>query len=181
MNKINVTIRQTTEADSNVLARLRFAFRSSLNKAHEPDAAFVERCALWMDERLRYPSAWKSWIAECDGTAVGNIWVQLIEKIPNPVSEPERHAYVTNLFVREDFRCRGFGSKLLSTAVSWTQTQNVHAIFLWPTEHSRDFYREHGFEVRAELMEMVYCTTERRNSLDPPCTEERQSDEWINT
>ena len=38
---------------------------------------------------------------------LGHVCVQLFEKIPNPVSEPELHAYVTNFYVIPEMRDRG--------------------------------------------------------------------------
>jgi ribosomal protein S18 acetylase RimI-like enzyme len=48
---------------------------------------------------------------------VGNLWLQLIEKIPNPTTEPEQHAYVTNFYVTEAARGQGIGTMLLSAAL----------------------------------------------------------------
>ncbi len=86
---------------------------------------------------------------------VGNIWIQLIEKIPNPTLEPEYHAYVTNFYVQEGARGKGIGSLLLEAALNWSKAQGVQAVILWPTEQSRSLYLRHGFAVREDLMEMM--------------------------
>ena len=149
-----VTIRIASASDAIVLARLRYSLRSSLDRPQEKEETFVERCKLWMQERLQDGSRWRCWIAEREGIAVGNLWAQLIEKIPNPTFEPEYHVYFTNFFVREDYRNTGIGSKLFSAALSWSRTQSVHAAILWPTERSRRFYLRHGVSVTADLMEL---------------------------
>ena len=154
-NIATVAIRLASESDAVKLAHLRYAFRSSLDELIEHDEPFVERCTQWMQSRLSDGASWRCWIAEYDGEPVGNIWAQLIEKIPNPASEPEHHAYITNFYVREDHRRRGVGSMLLSAAMAWIQTQDVHAVILWPTQQSGAFYLEHGFSVRGDLMEMI--------------------------
>jgi GNAT superfamily N-acetyltransferase len=150
-----VTVRLASVSDAMVLARLRYDFRSSLDQVREDDEAFVERCRLWMQERLRDDSSWKCWIAECQRTPVGNLWAQLIEKIPSPTSEPEFHIYLTNFYVRKDWRSNGTGSMLLSAALAWSQTKNVHAVILWATARSHSFYLRHGFSVGADLMELM--------------------------
>lgn len=150
----NVTIRIASASDAIVLARLRYSLRSSLDRPQENEETFVERCRIWMQERLQDRSHWKCWIAERERVAVGNLWAQLIEKIPNPVSEPEYHIYLTNFFVRGDCRGNGIGSKLFSAALTWSRTQSVHAAILWPTERSRRFYLRHGFSVSADLLEL---------------------------
>jgi GNAT superfamily N-acetyltransferase len=94
-------------------------------------------------------------VAERERELVGNLWAQLIEKIPNPAVEPERHAYVTNFYVREGERGRGTGSLLLSAALDWCRESDVHAVILWPTERSRSLYLRHGFAVREDLLELI--------------------------
>ena len=83
------------------------------------------------------------------------LWLQLVEKIPNPRSEPEHHAYLTNFYVEEFARGKSVGSQLLSTAIAWCETQDVHAVILWPTERSRSLYQRRGFAVRDDLMELL--------------------------
>lgn len=100
----NLTIRMASPSDAIVLAKLRYAFRVPLDRVHENEESFLERCRFWMQVRLQDRSAWKCWIAEQERMVVGNLWAQLIEKIPNPTSEPEFHIYFTNFYVRENFR-----------------------------------------------------------------------------
>ena len=68
-----VTIRLASVSDAMVLARLRYDFRSSLDQVREDDEAFVERCRLWMQERLQDDGSWKCWIAERQQSPVGNL------------------------------------------------------------------------------------------------------------
>jgi GNAT superfamily N-acetyltransferase len=94
-------------------------------------------------------------VAEQDRAPVGHLWAQLIEKIPNPSPEPEYHAYLTNFYVLEDARGLGVGGALLSAALEWCKTCEVHAVILWPTERSRSLYLRHGFAVRQDLLELL--------------------------
>src|SRR5215211_3126591 len=112
---VKITIRLAVESDAHLLARFRYDFRSSLNPASENEEEFVKRCSIWMRARLRANSCWRCWIAERDQTPVGNLWMQLIEKIPNPTVEPECHAYVTNFYVQQEVRSKGIGTMLLTT------------------------------------------------------------------
>ncbi|GEM_PF-620185 len=160
----NVGIRLATASDATMLARLRYAFRSTTGQVHEDDKSFVQRCTPWMQERLERPSHWRCWIAERGDIPVGNLWAQLIEKVPNPISESEYHAYLTNFYVREDCRGHGIGPLLLSAALAWIQANDVHAVILWPTERSRSFYQRHGFSVREDLMEMVMASRSKTPS-----------------
>lgn len=148
-------VRLAAPSDALMLARFRYAFRSSLEPTRENEQEFVERCAPWMQERLQGGSAWKCWIAERDHAPLGHLWLQIIEKIPNPIIEPEYHAYLTNFYVREEARGKGIGSLLLSAALEWSRNHDVHAVILWPTRESRSLYLRHGFMVRDDLMELI--------------------------
>src|SRR5689334_14842662 len=107
---MKVEIRFANESDAATLARLRYELRSSLHEVVESEAAFVTRCAQWMRQRLREDSNWRCWIAERHSTPVGAVWAQLVEKIPNPIAEPETFVYLTNFYVRAEHRSAGIGS-----------------------------------------------------------------------
>ena len=147
-----IKTRVATESDALTLARLRYEFRSLVHQVREDEMAFVERCTEWMRERLRSESLWKCWIAELDDTAIGDVWVQLVEKIPNPIEEPEYYIYLTNFYVREQHRSNGVGSMLLSEILKWGASRNVKTIILWPTERSKPFYMRHGFAAAEDVM-----------------------------
>ncbi|HYY93170.1 MAG TPA: GNAT family N-acetyltransferase [Pyrinomonadaceae bacterium] len=150
-----VNIRLAAESDAHALAGLRYEFRSSVGVVSERESEFLGRCRHWMRERLHEGGPWRCWVAERGGKPVGNLWAQLIEKIPNPAVEPECHAYVTNFYVREGERGRGTGSLLLAAALDWCRSSGVHAVILWPTERSRSLYLRHGFAVREDLLELI--------------------------
>lgn len=152
---VEILIRPATASDALLLARFRYAFRSSLSRTNESEDEFVQRCSRWMQQRLEPGSLWRCWIAEQNHMPAGHLWVQLIEKIPNPTDEPEVHAYITNFYVQEAARSQGIGSKLLVTALEWLQSQHVDAVILWPTPASRSLYLRHGFAVRDDLLERI--------------------------
>jgi len=150
----NVQVRIATESDAPLLARFRHELRSS-NPVVEIEEEFIERCTAWMQDRLRTGGSWKCWIACYEEKMVGNAWAQLIEKIPNPASEAEHFAYVTNFYVREKYRGRGIGSTLLSAVLEWAKDNDVHTIILWPRERSKPLYFRHGFSDADELMQLT--------------------------
>jgi GNAT superfamily N-acetyltransferase len=147
-------IRSAKPSDATALAQLRYAFRSLTDQDIEPKSEFVQRCLTWMTDRLQRPN-WQCWVAERENEIIGVLWLQLIEKIPNPTSEPEFHAYITNVFVNESSRDQGVGSRLLTEALTFCKEQLVHAVILWPSEKSRTLYERHGFAVRSDLFELV--------------------------
>jgi GNAT superfamily N-acetyltransferase len=145
-------LRAGVPADAEALARLRFSFRSDVEPIAETEVAFLARCRPWMAARL-VSGPWRSWVLEQRGTLVGSVWLQLLEKLPNPVAEPEWHGYISSLFVRPEVRGRGLGSRLLTAALAECHGQGCDAVILWPTPRSRSLYLRHGFAVRDDLLE----------------------------
>ena len=148
-------IRLATGADAPALARLRFEFRAALNEAVETEDVFLARAIPWMAERLGDATSWRCWVAEDGGTIVGHLWLQLIEKIPNPAAELEWHGYITNVFVHPEARGSGLGAALMETALAFCRERGVDSVILWPTARSRTLYARHGFAVRDDIMEAV--------------------------
>lgn len=152
-----IRIRAATAADAPRLARLRWEFRITYGQPDEPEESFVARCLDWMRDRLaENPGAWQAWVAEREGDAelVGQIWLHLIEKLPNPSNdEPEWHAYISNLYVRP-FARGGLGTRLLDACLAWLASgpHAVHDIVLWPSPPSRSLYERHGFAVRDDVL-----------------------------
>ena len=141
--------------DAPRLAALRLEFRAAIGSAEEEDAAFIARCTAWMEARLATGSSWRAWLAERDGEILGTVWIQLIEKMPNPIAEPEENGYLTNFYVVPRAQGMGIGTALLDAALEWCREREVHAVVLWPTKRSRPLYERHGFAAPAALMEKV--------------------------
>ena len=147
-------IRLALPNDAPLLAELRLELRTALAPEIEPEAGFHERCASWMADRLAQSGPWYCWLAEeTEGALLGTVWVQILEKLPNPVHEPERHAYVTGFYVRPTARNLGLGSALLEAALTVCSERGTDTVFLWPTPRSRPLYERHGFTERAGVLE----------------------------
>ncbi|HEU4870254.1 MAG TPA: GNAT family N-acetyltransferase [Pyrinomonadaceae bacterium] len=149
---MEIEIRLASENDAVTLARLRYELRSASHEVIENEQTFLARCAAWMNERLRQGSYWQCWIAEQQSIAVGAVWAQLVEKIPNPIAESEHYVYLTNFYVREAHRDQGLGSRLLMAVQEWAESKNAQMIILWPTERSKAFYLRHGFSFADDAM-----------------------------
>lgn len=140
-----LAVRRAVYADASSLARLRYALRAGMDAAEEQSDAFLVRCEEWMADRLRHGGSWRCWVAEREASIVGAIWMQIVEKIPNPLGEGEWHGYISNFFVDERVRGEGVGSALLTVLLGAPETQGLDALFLWPTDRSRRLYGRFGF------------------------------------
>ena len=164
-----IVIRLATTSDVPALAVLRLGLRSQPAMNVETDATFLKRCEAWMIDALDRPE-WRCWVAvnsdsgrdrirpenpTTDQSLVGALWLQLVEKIPNPTSEAERLGYITNFFVTESARGHGLGSRILDEALDWCRKNSVHSVILWPTDRSRSLYQRHGFDIPKGLFELT--------------------------
>jgi GNAT superfamily N-acetyltransferase len=150
-------LRLATHEDARALARLRWEFRSSIAEPDENEADFTARCERWMASRLGASDGsdvWRCWVAEVGEELVGCLWLQTVEKIPNPTPEPERHAYITNVYVRPRSRGSGIGSALVAEAIAWCRASHLDSAFLWATPESRSLYGRHGFDIPERVMEL---------------------------
>jgi GNAT superfamily N-acetyltransferase len=146
-------IRSASSADAGMLAELRWEFRAERLPPNETHDAFVKRCATWMRRELTEEKAWRAWVAATNGSLVGQVWLHTIHKVPNPVEESERHAYLSNLYVKESER-GGTGSRLLEAALAWARANGFDRVVLWPTRRSVTLYLRHGFTHGGDVMEL---------------------------
>jgi len=147
-----MAIREASADDAPALAELRWEFRSPRGTPTESHEAFIARCRDWMHAELA-SGAWRAWVAE-DGRIVGQLWMRIIQKIPNPTGERERHAYISNVYVTPSAR-GGIGGRLVSAAVDWARANGVDTVLLWPTERSRTLYARHGFRATEAFLALT--------------------------
>jgi len=149
-----IRIREAAPSDAAQLAELRWEFRVARAPATEDHDAFVRRCADWMRRELASQTTWRAWVAVAGEEIVGQLWIQTINKMPNPVAERERHAYVSNVFVRPAHR-GGVGSRLLDEALAWARASSFDRVILWPSALSVTLYERHGFTHHGDVMELA--------------------------
>jgi len=147
-----IDIRQASAADAAALAALRWEFRAGREPAVESPEVFLARCSRWMHDELA-SGRWRVWVATRERAIVGQVWVTLIQKLPNPVGESERHLYLSNLFVAPSER-GGVGTSLLRSALAYARSERVDRVLLWPSARSVSLYERHGFSRRADVMEL---------------------------
>jgi GNAT superfamily N-acetyltransferase len=151
---VTVEIRPAEPSDAAALAELRWEFRIARAPATEAHDAFVARCAEWMRTELTSRAKWRAWIASTGAAIVGQAWLQTIEKMPNPVEERERHAYISNVYVQPAHR-GGAGSRLLEAALAWCHGHEIDRVILWPSARSVTLYERHGFTHHGDVMELA--------------------------
>ena len=156
-----IEIRPATVGDAPALAELRWEFRSNRPATTEDRDAFVARCTTWMQNELATGGRWHVWVAGDEGRLVGQIWLQLVSKLPNPAAdEEEQLAYISNVYVVPSAR-GGVGVRLLETALAFVDAAGVDRVVLWPSTRSVTLYERHGFRRAGDVMELT-CRASRQ-------------------
>ena len=149
MTVADIVVRLAAPSDTPELLRLRYALRSSPpRKVVESEQDFRRRAERWMRDHLAKGHPWYCWVAERPpqpGHLLGAIWMQVLEKVPNPNGDPEEHAYITSFFIDPSERGGGLGTRMLRTALDWCDARPIDSTILWPTQRSRPLYQRHGF------------------------------------
>src|SRR5262245_35951569 len=143
-------IRRAAPEDALSLAELRGEVRAGRDPAVADGQAFLDRCWDWMARELA-AHTWRAWVAVQGGRAIGQVWLSLVLKVPNPIAERERHAYLSNLYVRPSAR-GGVGTALLETALGWARRKGLDCVVLWPSAPSVSLYQRHGFRRDGDVM-----------------------------
>ena len=150
-----VTVRRASDDDVERLAALRWRFSAEFHEAVEPLDTFSPRFSEFARRALNDPR-WAVWVAEADGTLVGNVWMELVERVPRPHSLRRFIGYVTNVYVIPGQRSSGVGGRLVQAAIRWGRESDCEVLVLWPSEASVRFYERGGFQSARGVMELRY-------------------------
>lgn len=85
-------------------------------------------------------------LLEVDGTDVAYISGELGER---PTRKLDRYVSIDDLYVKEEFRERGYGTRLLEEAKALAEAEDCQFLRVaaeWDNEAARRFYEKHGYE-----------------------------------
>ncbi len=119
-----------------------------------PNGATRSRSGCGAGGRVRLPDQWRAWIAVDGDEPIGEVFLQIVGKLPNPVVEPERLGYITSLYVVPGHRNAGVGGALLDQALDECRREGLDTVVLWPSSRSRPLYQRRGFVERGDVMEL---------------------------
>jgi predicted N-acetyltransferase YhbS len=140
------TIRQAHHGDIEQLVELRSEFTAEDfgGEVTADHAKYERECRAFLREAIE-GDRWHVWVAETGGAIVSHAFVALIDKVPRPVPERTRIAYLTNVYTRPDFRRKGIGAEIIRRAQTAARKADVELMIVWPSDESERFYRREGF------------------------------------
>ena len=91
-------------------------------------------------------------VAEADGEDVGCGAFCLSAELPSPDNPSGRCAYLMNIYVRREYRCRGIGHAIVRWLVEKAHEAGCDKIYLETTDGARPLYDSLGFKEMPGLM-----------------------------
>jgi GNAT superfamily N-acetyltransferase len=142
-------IRLATQGDIDVLVEMRrtFTFEDPETSETTSRPEFESECAAFLAEAIS-GGRWQIWVAELDAQIVAHAYVALIDKVPRPIGENTKIAYLTNVYTRPEFRGQGIGVQLIRRAQAAAREARVELMMVWPADETIDFYKRESFGTR---------------------------------
>lgn len=143
-----MNIRLATLQDIGQLVQMRwdFTLEDYPNKTYSEEDwdRFSIECSAFLHQAIR-SERWHIWVAESDNEIVSHIYIELIQKVPRPGRITYPFAYMTNVYIKEMYRRKGIGTKLLTTINHWIQENKYEFVIVWPSEDGIEFYKKNGY------------------------------------
>lgn len=106
----------------------------------------------WLRGHLNDQTYYGFVIEGTDG-AIGSIGMMTLDWPPHPEHPDEGHrGYVLNLFIENEYRKKGYASKLMSLAAAEFSSRGVSYVILHPTNVARPIYESLGWKASGEMI-----------------------------
>ena len=154
---IGLTVRgaELRDVDELVWMRADFTFEDFEPGQVSSRPGFEEDCRAFLGEAIE-SGRWQIWLAETEGRIVSHVFIALVDKVPRPIRENARIAYLTNVYTRPGYRGRGIGATLLRKAQEAAREADVELVIVWPSDESVEFYEREGFKRPDEPL--IWCS-----------------------
>jgi predicted N-acetyltransferase YhbS len=138
---MEIRLARRGDIDQLVAMRRDFTFE---DYEGEERPGYEADCRAFLEDALA-SGRWQIWVAVDGDEVVSHMYVALVDKVPRPVSEKRRIAYLTNVYTRPGYRGRGIGGELLRRVQAAAEDAAVELVIVWPSETSVAFYERAGF------------------------------------
>lgn len=94
-------------------------------------------------------------VVDHERALLGALTIRIVRKELSPGRDANAWGYLTNVYVREDWRNQSVGSKLLRYAIHWCEKHPLELLIVWPSDRSYSFYTRLGFAGESDPLERV--------------------------
>ncbi len=84
-------------------------------------------------------------LAETNSSVIGTGIVFYYDSVPSSFNPWGKNAYLTSMYVHEDYRRQGIATTILDKLVHIAKVKDYHVIFLTATDIGRKLYEKYGF------------------------------------
>ena len=134
---LNFRIGVAGRDDHAIVACLR-----SLWTGVDRNADFEARLSDWLTAEGDRRTTWPAWAGQ---DAIGMASLFEYRRMPRPGHDDSRWGYLSNMFVRDEFRNRGVGTAVLAAVVAAADDRGYARLVLSPSQQAIPFYQRAGF------------------------------------
>jgi len=154
---MDITCRQATTADLELLARTRVEFMAD---AH-PDMTESLKCEMYLQNRAYleeslHDGSFTAYLAFDGDDLAGTSGVNFYKTPPNPPNPTGKTAYISNMYSKPAYRGRGIATRLFALTMDEAKRRGCGKVILHATDMGRPIYEKYGFFVPKGAMEYYY-------------------------
>ena len=139
---INYRLAEKSDIDS--LVRLRAQF-IGLNKSHEAFEEVYENIKGYFESKILTKEC-VTILAEDENSIIGTGIVFFYESVPSLSNISGKNAYITSMYVKEEYRRMKIGSTILGKLIEISKANHAQFIMLNATEIGRKLYNQYRFK-----------------------------------
>ncbi len=140
---MDITYRNATIIDLDFLveSRLDFIHISSVDENYE----LIKRNLYLYFENSLEAKQCDIVLAESNSSVIGTGIIFYYNSVPSFFNPWGKNAYITSMFVKEEYRRRGIASTILDELIKIAQHKEYHIIILQESDMGRPLYEKFGF------------------------------------
>lgn len=139
-----INYRLAEKSDIDNLVRLRAEF-IGLNKSHEAFEEVYENIKGYFEDKILTKEC-VTILAEDENSIIGTGIAFFYESVPSLSNISGKNAYITSMYVKEEYRRMKIGSTILGKLIEISKINHAQFIMLNATEIGRKLYNQYGFK-----------------------------------
>lgn len=138
---MNYRLATYNDIDLLVMERMHFIEVDESDEAYE---AIKYNCYLYFRKALANETC-DVILAEDNGLCIGTGIVFYYDSVPSAFNVSGKNAYITSMYVKPDYRCKGIGTMILEQIVTISVNKGYNIIMLNASNMGRTLYQRMGF------------------------------------
>jgi GNAT superfamily N-acetyltransferase len=139
---INYRLAEKSDVDGLVSLRAQFI---GIDKSHEAFEKVYENIKGYFESKILTKEC-VTILAEDKNSIIGTGIVFFYDSVPSLSNISGKNAYITSMYVKEEYRRIKIGSTILEKLIEISKTNHAQFIMLNATEIGRKLYNQYGFK-----------------------------------